>query len=59
MYAQLVETGSKHIRSLDEMAPEERAFQQRVDEGIKIEAKDWMPEGYRKTLIRQISHIGK
>ena len=23
--------------------------------GIKIEPKDWMPEAYRKTLIRQIS----
>jgi ring-1,2-phenylacetyl-CoA epoxidase subunit PaaA len=55
MYAQLVDTGSRKLRSLDEMAPEERGFQQRVDAGIKIEAKDWMPEGYRKTLIRQIS----
>ena len=55
MYAQLVETGSKKIRALDEMAPQERDFQQRIDGGIKIEAKDWMPDGYRKTLIRQIS----
>ena len=30
-------------------------FQQKVDEEIKIEPKDWMPDGYRKTLIRQIS----
>lgn len=29
-------------------------FQQYVDAENKIEAKDWMPEGYRKTLIRQI-----
>ena len=36
-------------------AQEERAFQARIDEGIKIEAKDWMPDAYRKTLIRQIS----
>jgi len=55
MYAQLVDTGSSGLRGLDEMSPEERAFQQRVDEGIKIEAKDWMPEAYRRTLIRQIS----
>ena len=33
----------------------ERAFQDRVDAGSKIEAKDFMPEAYRKTLIRQIS----
>ena len=31
------------------------AFQQRVDAEEKIEAKDWMPEAYRRTLIRQIS----
>jgi len=30
------------------------AFQARIDRGEKIEPKDWMPEGYRKTLIRQI-----
>jgi ring-1,2-phenylacetyl-CoA epoxidase subunit PaaA len=31
------------------------AFQARIDAGEKIEPKDWMPAGYRKTLIRQIS----
>lgn len=30
------------------------AFQARIDAGDKIEPKDWMPAGYRKTLIRQI-----
>ena len=55
MYAQLVETGSQGLRSLHEMSAEERAFQERIDAGIKIEPKDWMPEAYRKTLIRQIS----
>lgn len=29
-------------------------FQQYIDAENKIEAKDWMPDGYRKTLIRQI-----
>jgi ring-1,2-phenylacetyl-CoA epoxidase subunit PaaA len=29
-------------------------FQQYLDAENKIEAKDWMPEGYRKTLVRQI-----
>ena len=33
----------------------EKAFQDRIDSGEKIEAKDWMPDKYRKTLIRQIS----
>ncbi|MEZ5046004.1 MAG: 1,2-phenylacetyl-CoA epoxidase subunit PaaA [Chitinophagaceae bacterium] len=34
---------------------DEQLFQQKLDQEIKIEAKDWMPEAYRKTLIRQIS----
>jgi ring-1,2-phenylacetyl-CoA epoxidase subunit PaaA len=37
------------------MAPQERAFQEKINAGIKMEPKDWMPEGYRKTLVRQIS----
>jgi len=30
-------------------------FQARIDDEQKIEPKDWMPEAYRKNLIRQIS----
>src|SRR5580698_10124579 len=30
-------------------------FQRRVDAEERIEAKDWMPDAYRQTLIRQIS----
>src|SRR6187431_688624 len=33
----------------------EKSFQNKIDGEIKIEPKDWMPEAYRKTLIRQIS----
>ena len=33
----------------------EKQFQAKVDAEIKIEPKDWMPDAYRKTLIRQIS----
>ncbi len=33
----------------------EERFQQKIDDEIKIEPKDWMPDSYRKTLIRQIS----
>lgn len=33
----------------------ETAFQAKIDKDIRIEPKDWMPEEYRKTLIRQIS----
>lgn len=32
-----------------------RRFQEKIDQEIKIEPKDWMPDAYRKTLIRQIS----
>ncbi len=32
----------------------EEQFQQKIDNEIRIEPKDWMPEAYRKTLIRQI-----
>jgi hypothetical protein len=33
----------------------EKIFQDKIDREIKIEPKDWMPDGYRKTLVRQIS----
>ena len=33
----------------------EKAFQDKIDREIKIEPKDWMPEAYRKTNLRQIS----
>ena len=52
MYAQMVKTDG--LKLPEEMTPEERAFQERIDRGEKIEPKEWMPEGYRKTLIRQI-----
>ncbi|MEL7463254.1 MAG: 1,2-phenylacetyl-CoA epoxidase subunit PaaA [Pseudomonadota bacterium] len=49
MYAQMIKSEAT------EDDPEAlAAFQARIDAGEKIEPKDWMPEGYRKTLIRQI-----
>lgn len=53
MYAQMV-TSTGSLTPREEMSAEEAAFQDRIDRGDKIEPKDWMPEGYRKTLIRQI-----
>ena len=32
-----------------------KAFQAKIDREEKIEPRDWMPEAYRKTLIRQMS----
>lgn len=54
MYAQIVKTDGDKVKNLEEMSPEERAFQERIDRNEKIEPKEWMPEAYRKTLIRQI-----
>lgn len=33
----------------------EKRFQDKVDNEIRIEPNDWMPDAYRKTLVRQIS----
>lgn len=37
------------------MLAETAIFEDKVDKEIRIEPKDWMPDDYRKTLIRQIS----
>ena len=61
MYTQAMDTmpkelgeAPKALRSAEELALQER-FDARIDAGDFIEAKDWMPENYRKTLLRQIS----
>ncbi len=35
--------------------PQEAAFQQLIDADQRIEPRDWMPDAYRKSLIRQIA----
>ncbi|MEM7431122.1 MAG: 1,2-phenylacetyl-CoA epoxidase subunit PaaA [Pseudomonadota bacterium] len=57
MYTQgLDQKGGAADRSVAAETPERlAAFQARIDAEEKIEAKDWMPEAYRKTLVRQIS----
>ncbi|TDK43819.1 1,2-phenylacetyl-CoA epoxidase subunit PaaA [Antarcticimicrobium luteum] len=54
MYAQMIKTAGTGVKSPEEMTEEERKFQARVDANEKIEPKDWMPDDYRATLIRQI-----
>ncbi len=54
MYAQMVKTSGSGVKSEAEMSAQEQAFQARIDAGDKIEPRDWMPDEYRKTLIRQI-----
>jgi ring-1,2-phenylacetyl-CoA epoxidase subunit PaaA len=57
MYTQgLDQTGKPDVQQKSTETPEQfAAFQRRIDAEEKIEAKDWMPAAYRKTLVRQIS----
>ncbi len=58
MYTQgLDQKGQEQRRSHSELETPEQlaAFQARIDAEEKIEAKDWMPAAYRRTLVRQIS----
>ncbi len=54
MYAQMIKTAGTGVKSREAMTEQERAFQDKIDADIKIEPKDWMPDDYRATLIRQI-----
>jgi ring-1,2-phenylacetyl-CoA epoxidase subunit PaaA len=51
MYSQ----GLKDAEGQQEPAELMAEFQARIDREEKIEPRDWMPEAYRKTLIRQMS----
>jgi len=57
MYTQGLDQKSAAPEPAAKPEPAEQAarFQARVDAEDKIEAKDWMPDAYRKTLVRQIS----
>src|ERR1700688_2683214 len=54
MYTQALDMQLAEVPRLDEDALERR-FLARVDAEEKIEPKDWMPQSYRNTLVRQIS----
>jgi ring-1,2-phenylacetyl-CoA epoxidase subunit PaaA len=57
MYTQAMDIpdGSKAPVQSIEQGVASAAFDERCAQGEFIEAKDWMPEQYRKTLVRQIS----
>ena len=56
MYTQGLDQKDKSAKAAGEESAEQlAAFQARIDAEEKIEAKDWMPEAYRRTLVRQIS----
>ena len=40
---------------MTDTAAQAQAFQRRIDAEEKIEPRDWMPDSYRQTLVRQIS----
>jgi len=61
MYTQSMDIPNKQqdAASKPPLTAQETAYQAefdaRLDQGDVIEPKDWMPEAYRKTLVRQIS----
>ena len=55
MYTQGLDQAGKEKQTAIDTPEQLEAFQKRIDAEEKIEAKDWMPEAYRRTLIRQIS----
>ncbi len=50
MYTQMVD-----VEAAGAASEQQRLFDEKLDRGVTIEPKDWMPEAYRKTLVRQIS----
>ncbi|MBI1492818.1 1,2-phenylacetyl-CoA epoxidase subunit PaaA [Halocynthiibacter styelae] len=54
MYAQMVKSAGTGVKSREDMSDQEREFQDKIDADIKIEPRDWMPDDYRATLIRQM-----
>src|SRR2546425_5565612 len=40
---------------MEDIEKREKDFQAKIDSGITIEPKNWMPERYRKQLIRMMS----
>ena len=55
MYTQAMSVGPQDAAGATENTELMTAFDARIDAGDFIEAKDWMPDHYRKTLVRQIS----
>ena len=43
-----------NIKAVDSKMSEEEHFEQLLKDDRRVEPRDWMPDNYRKTLIRQI-----
>jgi len=50
VYTQMVD-----VEAAGAASEQQRLFDEKLDRGVTIEPKDWMPEAYRKTVVRQIS----
>jgi len=50
MYTQMVDVDAAAGES-----EQQRRFDEKLDRGVTVEPNDWMPDAYRKTLVRQIS----
>jgi ring-1,2-phenylacetyl-CoA epoxidase subunit PaaA len=58
MYTQALDLPDKdgaRLQSVPAISCEQESFDAKVDADRKVEPQDWMPEAYRKTLVRQIS----
>jgi ring-1,2-phenylacetyl-CoA epoxidase subunit PaaA len=62
MYTQALDTPDPQVKTSDahdaaagDTSLLQQRFDRRIDVDDKIEPQDWMPEPYRKTLVRQIS----
>ena len=55
MYTQALSVENQTDQCASEEQEKLRRFQGRIDGENRIEAMDWMPEAYRRTLVRQIS----
>ncbi|MEO0997007.1 MAG: 1,2-phenylacetyl-CoA epoxidase subunit PaaA, partial [Pseudomonadota bacterium] len=55
MYTQGLDQRDSGPRAAADDAAKLERFQARIDAEEKIEPKDWMPDAYRRTLVRQIS----
>ena len=53
MYTQALNVKDTALPAADPQR--EARFQARIDAEEKIEPNDWMPDGYRQTLVRQIA----
>src|SRR5215217_3325825 len=50
--------GARNLEAIMTVADEQRleaSFESTIEGHDRIEPRDWMPEGYRKTVIRQVA----